>query len=292
MNTDSLLRGSFKDIDVRFILAKTTQTVTTGIFTHNTDPVASHIFGSSITCAALLSSLLTDRERYSVQWHYEGLIGGVVVDVNAEGHVRGIPKNTSLMSAMTKADLYGEKGHISIIKSVEGKILSSGTSETAMLDIADDVSFHFSTSDQIETELVSVVNFNADPENPVQIAGGFMMQALPGCDLKLFEKMRNAIKETSFLDILTQNGNDEKKLHQVLKYLYEKTEKECPEDARQIASYEFGRSPVYQCTCSKEKMQNALRTIDPAELKELLKQPEGIKLKCDFCHTEYIIKEL
>ena len=121
MNTDSLLRGSFKDIHVRFVLAKTTETVRTGIFTHNTDPVASHIFGSAMTSAALLSSLLTEDERYSVQWNYDGLIGGVVVDVNANAHVRGIPKSTSLMNAVSKEDLYGEKGHISIIKSVEGK---------------------------------------------------------------------------------------------------------------------------------------------------------------------------
>ncbi len=292
MNTDSLLRGSFKNIHVRFVLAKTTETVRTGIFTHNTDPVSSHIFGSAITSAALLSSLLTEDERYSVQWNYDGLIGGVVVDVNANAHVRGIPKNTSLMSAISKADLYGEKGHISIIKSVEGKILNSGTSEAAMLNVADDVSFHFSTSDQIETEIVSAINFNADPENPVEIATGFMMQALPGCDLELFEKMRNAIKEETFIEIMTQEGNDEKKLQQALKYVYEKSGSESPEDIREIASYEFSNSPVYQCTCSKEKMQKALRTIDPNELKELLERPEGIKLKCDFCHTEYIIKDL
>lgn len=91
---------------------------------------------------------------------------------------------------------------------------------------------------------------------------------------------------------LHREGNDEKKLHQALKYVYEKADKTCPEDIREIASYEFGNSPVYQCTCSKEKMQKALRTIDPNELKELLARPEGIKLKCDFCHTEYIIKDL
>lgn len=292
MNTDSILRGSFKDIHVRFVLTKTTETVTTGIFTHNTDPISSHIFGSAITCAALLSSLLTKDERYSVQWSYEGLIGGVVVDVNADAHVRGIPKNTSLMNAVSKEELYGERGHISIIKSVEGKILNSGTSETSMLNVTDDVSFHFSTSDQIETEMVTALNFNANPENPVEIASGFMMQALPDCDLEMFEKMRDAIKEDVFIEIITQQGNDEKTLHQVLKYVYEKTDKTCPEDIRKAAFYEFGNSPIYQCTCSKEKMQKALRTVNPNELKKLLAKPEGIKLKCDFCHTEYIIKDL
>ncbi len=289
---DIILRGSFKDIDVRFTLAETTDTVTRGIIIHNTDPVASHIFGSALTTASMLSPLLTENEKYSIRWTYDGLIENIIVDVDAETNLRGIPKNTSLIQADSKGQLYGEDGHISLIKAANGKILSSGTSQAALLDVTDDVSFFFSTSDQIETEGICALNFRANPEDPVEIAAGFMMQALPGCDLEMFEPMREAIKDEAFIKILTGPAHDEKKLQQALKYVYAKTGKESPEDIRDVASYEFGATPKYHCNCSKEKMKRALMTLPANELKNMLKQPGGIKIECDFCRSSYVINSL
>lgn len=291
-NRDFTLRGSLKDIDVRFALTDTTDSVNRGIIIHNTDPVASHVFGSALTTGALLSPLLTENEKYSIRWNYNGTIGHILVDVDSSSNLRGIPKNSNLVEAETKADLYGEDGQISVIKAANGKVLNSGTSQAGMLDITDDVSFYLSTSDQIETEAVCAINFNPDPENPVKIAAGFMIQALPNCDLELFSQMRESIKEEEFIKLLSEKTPDEQKLQLAVKYIYEKAGKSAPEDIREIASYEFGESPKYHCGCSKEKMQKALTTLPKDQLEEMLGQPGGIKIACDFCRSSYIITSM
>jgi molecular chaperone Hsp33 len=285
---DFLLRGSFKSCHVRFVLVETTDTITKAIKIHDTDPVASLLMGEALTVSSLLSSQLTGDEKYALRWQYEGRIGSIIADVTAKNHVRAIPKENLLMDSVDEEALFGKGGTVTLIKSEQGRVISSGTSEARMSDITKDIAFYLSTSDQIETEMVSQCRFNADPEQPVRIAAGVLLQALPECDLVEFEKMRDALHSQESIDILVSNQSPETKLQALLKFLLEKTERELVADVRDEAHYEFGASPDYQCSCSRARMIESLKTIDLNQLQDLLDSEEGLKLKCDYCKTEYV----
>ncbi|MGL4854641.1 MAG: Hsp33 family molecular chaperone HslO [Lentisphaeria bacterium] len=292
INTDFLLRGSFKQLPIRFVFVETTQTVTNGIKIHNTDPVASHIWASALTVSAMLSSQLTENERYTIRWNYNGLIDYILTDICSNGQLRGIPKATSLMQANDVEELYGEDGTISIVKfSQSGKILSSGTAKAAMLDINDDISYFFATSDQIETEISSSILFNNDPEKPVKIAAGFMIQALPDCDLDFFEKIRNVVKSHDFVTLLTSELNSEKKLFNLLSLLLGKSYSDI-EGVKEEIAYEYDNSPNYHCSCSLDKVRKALVTLPKAQISEMLENGQAIHICCDFCKKNYEITEL
>jgi molecular chaperone Hsp33 len=292
-NSDFLIRGIIKPLKARFSFAETTSTVSRGILLHNTDPVSAYIFGRALTVAALSSPLLNEDEKYSLRWDYEGKLSTLVVDTDSECNVRGIPKEPNLMAiAETEEDVYGNEGKITLIKSKNGKILNSGTGKTALMDIVEDAAFFFSVSDQIETEMSVGISFNKDPENPVNICAGFMLQAMPECDLEEFEKVREELNKTTFYNILeSKKIQEEKKLWKLLEILKGNQKGFSYDKINEYASYEFASTPSYTCQCSQEKMKQAVKVLEEKDIEDIFKEKDELKIKCEFCKQEYSFKK-
>jgi molecular chaperone Hsp33 len=278
-SVDYLIRGTFKNLDARFALVCSTGVVDAGVKIHETEPVAAFVFGRALTVAALTIPLLEGREKYSLRWSYDGAIGSIVAEATASGDVRGIPGNSDLSGVDTEAALYGEKGVISIMKSADSKVLNSGQAPAGLLDIADDVAFFLSTSDQIETAMKSLLAFNADPENPVGLAVGFMLQALPGCDLKKFDVLREKMNDSKFNDILgSPTLAEENKLRHLTTFLTSSSE---------AMEFQFGATPRYHCSCGNEKMKMAVKTLRKKELNEIFAENGKPTVTCHFCRKKY-----
>lgn len=277
---DYLIRGTIDKLNVRFMLADTSNTVEMCIKLHDTDPVASFVFARCLTVAALTVPLLEEEEKYSLRWRYDGAISTILADADASCHLRGIPSAGCLMEAKDVKALYGEEGVISVMKSENGKILNSGQAPAAMLDVVDDIAFFFSTSDQIETEIKALVGFNADPESPVAISAGFMIQALPGCDLLEFDKLRRRMREDDFNSILASESiAEEVKLKQIVKCV--------TGDGNASFDFQFSDQPRYKCSCDVEKMKTAIKTLPQNEIDEIFAKNAKPEIKCHFCNKKY-----
>jgi molecular chaperone Hsp33 len=285
-NTDFLIRGILKKEHIRFVFTDTTFTVQQGILIHNTDPLAAEIFGEALTAAALISPLLEGDEGYSIRWEYPGEVKSLIANVNSQGDVRGIIKQPHLMNVVkSENDVFGkEDGFISIVKSAEGKILNSGQTRAALADPAADVAFFFSVSDQLETEIAATSKFNPDPENPVDIACGFMLQAMPGCDLSALDEYRHRMNTELFLSILQEQLPEEKKLWKLLAAI-EGRSSSTPD--KENAIYQFGNSPSFRCNCNHDKMKQALRVLEKEDLKKLFEENSNPAISCQFCHKKY-----
>ena len=46
-------------------------------------------------------------------------------------------------------------------------------------------------------------------------------------------------------------------------------------------------TPVYECDCSKEHMEEGLATLDKTVLKEMIEEDEKAELVCHFCNKKY-----
>ena len=290
--TDFLLRGLLKKEKIRFAFVDISSTLTEGIKIHDTDPVASSVLAEALASAALLSPLLEGNERYSIRWDYpDGKVKGLLADVNAQSAVRGVIKESYLMSkAQTPDDIYGEKdGYISVVKSVEGKILNSGRTKAALASPAADIGFFFSVSDQLETEIIVATSFNANPLKPVKRCSGLLLQAMPGCDLKELEIYRNRMNTPEFKELLLKEMPLEKQLWTLLSYIADR--KDNAETQADI-TYEFAPSPEYKCSCSQEKMREAMKTLGKAELKKIFTAGNDTpQITCQFCHKKYRFKK-
>lgn len=291
--SDFLVRGVIKGINARFSFADTVSTVTKGIFVHDTDPVSSFIFGKALTVGALLSPLLEGNEKYSLRWEYDGKISSVLVDVNAKCEIRGIPRETKLASMVSKEDeLFGDDGKVTAIKSVDGKILNSGCCKAALMDIAEDMAFFFSTSDQLETGISVIIDLNGDPQKPVKKACGFMLQAMPGCDLKAFDVCRNRMNSPEFTAVIKSSEmTEEKKLRRIAGVLLGFSGNFSENEIKNEISYEFSSSPDYVCSCSNEKMKQAVSVLKKEEIEDIFREEKEVRIKCEFCNKTYSFTE-
>ncbi|QSH40126.1 Hsp33 family molecular chaperone HslO [Lentisphaerota bacterium ZTH] len=288
---DFLIRGLLKKENIRFVYVNATQTVATGVKLHDTDPVAAIIFGRALTTTALLSPLLEADEKYSIRWEYSGMLGGIITDTNAAGDVRGFIRQPHLMDkAESEDDIFGKgDGRITVIKSADGKILNSGETRATLADPANDLAFFFSISDQIETEIVVAELFKPEPEDPVKIFSGLMIQAMPDCDLELFADYRKRINDKAFRKILVDYEMPvEKKLWTLLAYMagHNSTESE-----QENAFYEFGASPGFRCSCTRLKMKEAMQVLDKDDLLKLYEENPDPGIVCQFCRKHYHFKK-
>ncbi len=286
---DYLYRGILKEYDLRYSFINTTNTCNEAVLIHDTDPLSSHFFARALTTTALLAPLLEKEEKYSVTWAYQGIMNSIVVDVNADCEVRGITKTPHLYDiAETIDDIYGTDGKISLIKAENGKVSSSSVSGAGLLDVSDDVAFYMSTSDQIETEIITVVDFQADEKQPVKSSFGFMIQALPDCDLLKLEELRNSLRGDDFKEILLDSNLDEtQKTVKVLNYINKSKFTSIEEFNNNGNICELSKEPKYKCSCSEDKMLASCMMLKKEEIDEVIEKEGSIKINCEFCKTSY-----
>ena len=289
-NFDMTIRGVINSLAIRFVYTEVTTAVTEAVLLHDTDPVASHILGQGVINAALLNPLLGEGEKYSLKWEYDGDINSVLIDVDFNNYIRGLPKNPYLMeTSKNENDLYGAgDGKITVIKfsTSDAKVLNSGCVKAPLRDLGNDLGFYFSTSDQIESEFINIIGLQADVQQPVKIASGVMLQALPDCDLIKFEAIRNKLHDDKVKMILQAADSSEKKLQAVLQYITNLENKELDFGNNTVYSYS-DQKPLFKCSCSEEKMGQALKTLSKRDLDEIFANNQMPRIKCEFCKKEY-----
>ena len=279
---DFLYRGLFNDLNIRFSYALTTSTAETALKQHDYDPITGHMASRALTAAVLCSPQLTDDEKYNMQWAYEGAAAKTIIDVTADAKVRGYISGGNLMGRVeSENEIYGDKGSMSVIKTNSKIVLSSSTSEAMLLDHVDDLCFFFCVSNQIETDIYCAVGFQADPEHPVEVSQGFLLQAMPDCDYEVLEKFRKRLKSDGFKALMAKVPENDNTFELLIK--------ELALDLDEAPKYEIHAcpEPEFKCSCSKEKTFAAVRTLQNAEIQELVDKEQTIAVNCDYCSTEY-----
>ena len=280
---DFLYRGLIKGLNIRFAYANTPTLCNEVITRHDCDPVVGHIMSRALTAGVLCSPILNGDERYTINWQYPGPIGKVIVDVGAQADVRGTSAVKHLMDQVeTEADVYGDSGHISLIKSTEKLTLNSGTTQATILDIVTDLCMFFSISDQLETDMYIAVGFNPDPKKPVDICQGMLLQAMPGCDYEAMERIRNRMHHENFKTLMAQQPESDNHFEKLLQAILK--------DEEQQAEYEIHacNEPQFKCRCNHDKTLNVLRTLNENDVKEIEAHGEDVKVACQFCSTVYL----
>ncbi|MGN0880472.1 MAG: Hsp33 family molecular chaperone HslO [Oligosphaeraceae bacterium] len=279
---DTLSRGVITALDVRFVLADCTQTAQAIVLRHRCDPIAAHLLSRAVGCATLVSALLTEDERYTLRWNYRGQLSCILADCDADAHVRALITPTSLAERVSSTDdLYGSGGAVTVIKSSATATLNSGSTDAHLLDVADDLAFHFSFSDQVETALSVLTALRPDPDAPIRTCRGLMLQALPGCDLQRFDRLRNRLLAPEPRRLLGAPDAPADLADQLIKLLCQ------DEEPSHAFSIERTASPRFRCSCSRERMKAALATMSPDERRQALERDGHLTMTCRFCNTAH-----
>jgi len=279
---DLLYKGHFKGLDVAFTYAVTTTAVNEAVVRHNCDPAAAHILGRAMTGAMLAAALLPEEHRLNACWKYQGALKTIVVDAGRDGTVRALISPEQLSDFEDAHDgLYGEMGELQVIVSKEGVIANSGTTPISLHDAVGDLAYHYCISDQVETGMSAMIGFNPDPENPVHLCQGWMIQALPGTDLERFDRIRQHMDNSGFRELLGHESESEGYFEQIANALIG------DEPGCEGVHMETCAVPRFQCTCSKAKMAAVLRSIPIPDRMTIVKRNEPIGISCQFCNERY-----
>lgn len=284
MTQDFLYRGVLKEYNVRFSHTLATGAANTAVKVHNCDPISGHLLARAVGAALLASPLLSGEERYSFRWTYDGAFKGGIVEVDANSCMRGYVSPAQLAAAVTnEAELFGFHGNVTVIKTEHGKVLNSGTAPANLLDVVNDLSYFFSVSDQLETETLVMCAFNSDPVNPVAMCHGFMLQAMPDCDLTVFQRIRSRLVEPEVRELLKQQPTADCWFEKIIGMLLD------GDVNPKSISISQAPAPQFKCNCNYERMKEAVKTLGKDELKKASESGEKLRTECRFCSQKYEI---
>ena len=274
------------DYRARCAVAVTTEILRELQKRHKLDPVTTIAVGRAVSCAALLASVLKSGQEYvhTMFAGEGGLLSKVIAECNGEGHCRGYSVPPRLLDVMVA----GEEAPASVGEALGGKGLLTVTRGLPMEqggpynavsalengEIASDIARYLTDSEQIPSAVAAGVKLASD--GSVLAAGGVLVQKLGGVVLDeaeltaIEERMRQHLAISD--RIATGQTSDE-----IVAFL-------------QGSTGQYGllmtRPLIFKCTCSHEKMMQALSALGEDELNLILKETGKLAVRCQYCAEE------
>ncbi|MGG1616663.1 Hsp33 family molecular chaperone HslO [Paenibacillus sp. NRS-1782] len=273
---DRLIRGTAMDGRVRAFAVRTTELVEELRRRHDTYPTATAALGRTLTAGAIMGSMLKGKERLTIQVKGDGPIGQIVVDANAVGEVRGyvsephvhLPSNS--MGKLDVAGAVGTEGFIHIIKDLGLKEPYRGSTPIISGELGEDFTYYFAKSEQ--TPSAVGLGVLVDTDNSVIVAGGFIIQLLPGLDDDEITAIENAVGSIPPVTALLDQGLE---LDEMLRWMLP--------DVRILDEMDIH----FQCECSRERVEKTLISLGESELEQLIEEEEQAEVVCHFCNEAY-----
>jgi molecular chaperone Hsp33 len=273
---DRLIRGTAMDGRVRAFAVRTTQLVEELRRRHDTYPTATAALGRTLTAGAIMGSMLKGNERLTIQVKGDGPIGQIVVDANAAGEVRGyvaephvhLPSNS--MGKLDVAGAVGTEGFIHIIKDLGLKEPYRGSIPIISGELGEDFTYYFAKSEQ--TPSAVGLGVLVDTDNSVIVAGGFIIQLLPGLNDDEITAIENAVGSLPPVTALLDQGLE---LDEMLRWMLP--------DVRVLDETDIH----FQCECSRERVEKTLISLGESELTQLIEEEGQAEVVCHFCNEAY-----
>ena len=278
---DTLVKALAHQGAIRLIVVDATETVKEAVRKHQTYPTASAALGRSLSMAAIMGSMVKDENtKITLQINGEGPLGTILVDGNALGQVRGFVANpeVNLVHPVThKLDVgsaVGKNGYLKVIKDLSMKDKFTGTVELQTGEIAEDFAYYFTVSEQTPSAVSLGVLVGED--NQVKAAGGILIQMMPFASEEDILIAEDVIKHLKPVSQLISEGM---------------TPTEIAEALFQDVNIMSGTSVEFYCGCSKERMFEAITSLNKTEIVEMIEEDHGAEVTCHFCNSHYHFNE-
>ena len=260
---------------VRIYALNTTKLVREAAQKHGCSHLASAALGRAMSGALLLAAMMKDGERISLRLKGDGPLGEVVADAEG-GSVRGYVENPDAFLPLKddgKLDVGGGigQGNIIVTRYLQNAEPFTGYCELADGEIASDLTKYLYVSEQTPSSVA--LGVLVDKEGQVTAAGGFFIQAMPGCADEVLAKLEENVGLTPYVTQLLELGYTPAKMIEILGRGLEV-------DIKESLPLQF------KCRCSRERIMSALSALDKKSLAELA-QDEVTEAHCQFCNTTY-----
>ncbi len=277
--SDYLIRGMTLDGFVKAVAICSTELVRRGAEIQHTTPNATAAFGRCLTAASMMGNMQkVENGSMTMQVRGGGPIGTITVVSDPEGNVRGcvteprVPLVEKYPGKLDVGATVGTDGTITIIRDLQMKEPYIGSTQLVSGEIGDDVTAYFAQSEQTPT--ACALGVLVDRDMSVKVAGGYLIQLLPGAPDEVIDKVEAGIQRAGAVTKMLEAGlTPEDILGQVLGELG--------------VTFLETTEVSYKCYCSRERVESALISLGRKELTEIMEEGKTFPVECQFCDTIY-----
>lgn len=248
---------------------------------HKTSAVVTAALGRLLTATAMMGNALKgEKDTITVKIDGDGPAGALIAAAESNGDVRGYAVNPVVeipLKPNGKLDVcgaVGTNGTLYVIKDLGLKEPYNGFVPISTGEIAEDIAAYYAISEQIPT--VCALGVLVNPDLTVKVAGGYIIQLLPaahGYD-EVIDKLENNIKAMKPVTTLLDEG---KSIEEIVKIALNGFEVEVLEE----------QTVAYKCNCSRQRFENALKSLNKQELEQMADEMEKAETVCQFCNSVY-----
>ena len=277
---DYLVRGMSMDGFVKVVAIRSTELVRRGAEIQKTTPNATAAFGRALTAASMMGNMQkVENGSMTLQIKGDGPIGTIVCVSDPTGNVRGyvyepnVPFVEKYPGKLDVGATVGNDGMLTVIRDLQMKEPYVGSIPLVSGEIGDDITAYFVQSEQIPT--ACALGILVDRDCSVKVAGGYLIQLLPGAPDETIDIVEAGIKRAGAVTAMLDQGMT-------------------PEDILGQVCGDLGvvfmeTTPVeYKCYCSRERVTAALISLGKKELAEIAEEGRPFPVECQFCDEQYV----
>jgi len=261
--SDQLQRFSFDNTDIRGETAQLQQAYNEVIRRRQYPAIIAREIGELMAATALLSANLKFTGRLTLQLRLPGNVSLLQAETNEKGQLRAIARydDTSAHDELSFDD-----GQMIITIEPENGQKYQGITSINGGDIAKALEDYFEQSEQLGSRFWLFCDG--------QSAGGLMLQKMPAMktdDADAWDRighLASTVKEEEMLQLPAET---------LLHRLFHE------EQTRIYPASELS----FFCTCSKDRIANALHQLGYDELDDMIRSQGKIEISCEFCAQHY-----
>jgi molecular chaperone Hsp33 len=277
--SDYLVRGMSMDGFVKVVAIRSTEMVCRAQEIHGTTANATAAFGRALTACSMMGNMQkVDNGSMTLQIRGGGPIGTITCVSDADGNVRGcvteakLPLIEKYPGKLDVGASVGTDGTITVIRDLQMKEPYIGSVPLVSGEIGDDVTAYFAQSEQTPT--ACALGVLVDRDQSVKVAGGYLIQLLPGAPEETIDALERGIKRAGAVTTMLENGLT-------------------PEDILGQVCGDLGvvfmetKEVSYKCYCSRQRVTAALISLGKGELQDIASEGKNFPVECQFCDTVY-----
>jgi molecular chaperone Hsp33 len=275
---DALTPFLFEHAAVRGALVRVDATAQAILAAHDYPAAIRAVLTELVGAATLLAASLKFKGSLIVQLQGDGPVRLMVVECSDALGVRATaqwdaPRVARLPAAATLADLAGGPDHARMVMTLDPKgagpiyqgIVALETGKVATL-----IEHYLATSEQLASRLLLARDGDS--------CAGLLIQRLPGGDDEAHEVWTRLCRDVDAL--AARNLLAPQDATAVLAGLF-------PHDDLRVFA---PRSVAFACSCSLDRVENALRIAGAAEVESILVERGEVEVTCEFCQRRYTLE--
>jgi molecular chaperone Hsp33 len=277
--SDRICRGLYPSRGLRVVFARVTETARLARMLHGLYPTSAWLFAQALAGGVLLGALQKrEGERVNLQLECDGPLGGLLVDADAAGNVRGYVRHAAVHfpgdPARGAHAALGGTGHLTVLRPLAEGGYYRSTVELESFDLAADLRRWFARSEQVATALDLCVLPRGD--EPLGEVAGLLVQRLPDGDDRAVEAARARVAEGALAEALAADPHPQAAIEAVLGGGFDL-----------MADLEV----AYRCGCDHGRARAAASALGVQGIDEILAAERRMVIDCQFCKKQYVIDE-